>query len=193
MMLALSPVLINIHAIIPASRVNGPGCRTVVFFQGCLRRCPSCFNPDTHSVETRELYAPEEVFVRHLRSGVTGVTVSGGEPFLQPVALGELLKIARNNYSLSTVVYTGYTYDEICGIPECLSALQYVDVLIDSAYIKDMKEPTLLARGSTNQNFFFLSDRYRKDDFYMPGKAEIVIGADGSITGTGFSRLMRPQ
>ena len=56
-----------------------------------------------------------------------------------------------------------------------------------------MTEPTLLARGSTNQNFFFLSDRYSVVDFYMPGKAEIVIGADGLVTGTGFSRLMRPQ
>ncbi len=193
MMLGISPVLINMHAVIPASRVNGPGCRTVVFFQGCQRRCTGCFNPDTHSMETRELYAPEEVFVRHLRPGVEGITVSGGEPFLQPVALGELLKIARNNYSLSTVVYTGFSYDDLCAVPECVSALQYVDVLIDCAYIEDMKEPTLLARGSTNQNFFFLSDRYSVVDFYMPGKAEIVIGADGLVTGTGFSRFIRPQ
>lgn len=38
----------RLHAIEPHSRANGPGLRTVVWFQGCTLRCPGCFNPETH-------------------------------------------------------------------------------------------------------------------------------------------------
>ena len=37
-----------LHALIPASRANGPGIRAVVFFQGCSIGCPKCWNPSTH-------------------------------------------------------------------------------------------------------------------------------------------------
>ena len=37
-----------LHALIPASRANGPGLRAVVFFQGCSVGCPKCWNPSTH-------------------------------------------------------------------------------------------------------------------------------------------------
>ena len=37
-----------LHALIPASRANGPGLRAVVFFQGCTVGCVGCWNPRTH-------------------------------------------------------------------------------------------------------------------------------------------------
>jgi pyruvate-formate lyase-activating enzyme len=39
---------IRVRAFEPASRANGPGLRAVVWFQGCTRACPGCFNPATH-------------------------------------------------------------------------------------------------------------------------------------------------
>ncbi len=38
-----------LHALIPASRANGPGLRTVVFFQGCSIHCVGCWNPQQSS------------------------------------------------------------------------------------------------------------------------------------------------
>lgn len=179
--------LINIHAILPGSRVNGPGNRMVVFFQGCSRGCAGCFNPDTHSFEIRRLCSPEEILsVR--RKTVEGITVSGGEPFMQPAGLIELLKNARE-LALTTVVYTGFRLEEIREVPARRACIPFIDVLVDGGYEDESKETTLLARGSTNQRIHFLSGRYNEADFYMPGKVEVVIGSDGIITETGFSRI----
>ncbi|MEK6681880.1 MAG: 4Fe-4S single cluster domain-containing protein [Nitrospirota bacterium] len=182
-------VFINIHSIIPSSGVNGPGSRMVVFFQGCSHNCPDCFNPDTHPFKDARLYLPEEIFKEHLQEDIKGITVSGGEPFHQAAGLFYLLKIAKEVYGLTTVVYTGFEYDKLTAIPQCRPGLGYIDVLIDGRFEKSKKEPTLLARGSTNQRFYFFTNRYKEGDFYMPAKAEIIIGRDGTITETGFSRV----
>ncbi len=180
---------INIHSIIPSSRVNGPGKRMVIFFQGCYHDCPYCFNPDTHSFDKINLYTPEEIFKKHLRQDIEGITVSGGEPFLQPKGLYRLLKTARYAYNLTTVVYTGFEYNELRRDNVCRLCLEFIDVLIDGRYEESKKENTLLARGSANQRFYFFTSRYLQKDFYMPAKAEIIIGNDGIIRETGFSRI----
>lgn len=180
--------LINIHAVIPCSRVNGPGRRMVVFFQGCRRSCPGCFNAPTHSFEPRLLYGAEETFERFFDPSVEGITVSGGEPFEQAGGLLRLLKAAVER-GLTTVVYTGFMMEELAGDPAYKAALGLIDVLVDGPFEADKTEPTLLARGSSNQRFHFLTDRYGITDFHMPGKLEVVIGKDGDIIETGFSRL----
>lgn len=180
--------LLNLHAVLPRSRVNGPGTRLVVFFQGCTRGCAGCFNPETHPVEPKLIYGVSDLLDRFLDGAAGGLTVSGGEPFLQPIGLFELLRAARMR-GLSTVVYTGFTSEEIKAGPY-VRCLEYTDVLIDGGYDETRKEPTLLARGSTNQRFHFLSGRYGISDFYMPARSEVVIGKDGAVTGTGFSRIL---
>ena len=57
-----------LHAFIPASRANGPGLRTVVFFQGCTLGCQGCFNPETHAfrgAEVTVLAVAERVLQAH--------------------------------------------------------------------------------------------------------------------------------
>lgn len=182
-------ILINIHSIIPLSKVNGPGNRMVIFFQGCDKNCQGCFNPDTHSFDTTRLHSPADIFKKYPPTNIEGITISGGEPFLQPDGLLELLKTARKKHNLSTVVYTGFTYKQLKQKPECRACLEFVDVLIDGSYVESKKETTLLPRGSTNQRFYFLSSRYKREDFYMPGKIEVIIGKDGMITNTGFGKI----
>ncbi len=181
--------VLNLHAVIPVSRVNGPGQRMVVFFQGCGGGCPGCFNPETHPFEQRELLAVPDLFSRHLRDRVEGITISGGEPFMQPEGLLELLRRAKEKHSLSTVVYSGFSYEEIALSRDRLRCLEFTDVLIDGGYDESRADTTLLARGSKNQRLHFFGDRYVIDDFYLPGKAEVVISGDGTIMSTGFSRI----
>lgn len=177
--------VINIHAILPSSRVNGPGNRMVVFFQGCSRGCAGCFNPDTHSFETRRLCSPEDILSAR-RNNIEGITISGGEPFMQPSGLLELLKGARD-LNLPTVVYTGFRIEELDAASR--ACLPFIDVLVDGGYEVALRETTLLARGSTNQRIHLLSGRYSEADLYMPGKVEVVIDSNGVITETGFSRI----
>ncbi|MBI2400609.1 MAG: 4Fe-4S cluster-binding domain-containing protein [Deltaproteobacteria bacterium] len=179
---------LNIHAVLPRSRVNGPGTRLVIFFQGCASHCEGCFNLDTHSFEERELVTPEALLGKHLSTGIEGITVSGGEPFLQPAGLLRLLELAAAS-RLSTLVYTGYTIDEVLDDQEKARCLEYIDVLVDGPFDMKKLEPTLLARGSSNQKIHFLTSRYSLEDLYMPGKVEVIIGPDGDIRKTGFSSL----
>lgn len=84
----------NIHSIETFGTVDGPGVRFVVFMQGCPMRCAYCHNPDTWKPgEGRETSVAQIVdeFERNrafYRNG--GITVTGGEPLLQPQFVGEL-------------------------------------------------------------------------------------------------------
>jgi len=51
----------QIHEMISASRVNGPGRRAVVWFQGCTLACPGCWNPETHGFDDRPQRSVEDV------------------------------------------------------------------------------------------------------------------------------------
>jgi anaerobic ribonucleoside-triphosphate reductase activating protein len=179
---------INVHAVIGRSRVNGPGTRLVIFFQGCARACQGCFNPDTHSFEERERMTPEALFGKYLSKGVEGITVSGGEPFMQPGGLLRLLELSAAS-GLTNLVYTGFTLEEILKDQPMGRCLEFIDVLVDGPFVLKMAEPTLLARGSSNQRIHLLTSRYSLEDLYMPGKAEVIIGPEGDVRKTGFSRL----
>ncbi len=78
----------RIHSIETFGTVDGPGIRFVVFTQGCPVRCLYCHNPDS-----RDAHGGKEVTVDYLIDQIKkcksyirkgGVTVSGGEPLMQP-------------------------------------------------------------------------------------------------------------
>ncbi|MEV0429700.1 pyruvate formate-lyase-activating protein [Micromonospora sp. NPDC050495] len=78
--------------------VDGPGTRFVVFLAGCPLRCRYCHSPDTwyrRSGRTRtvdEVLAEVARYRRFIEVAGGGVTVSGGEPLLQPRFTGEVLR-----------------------------------------------------------------------------------------------------
>lgn len=120
----------KIHSFESMGLVDGPGIRTVVFFQGCPLRCAYCHNPDTWSTAGGTEYTAEDLMTKILRfkpyferSG-GGVTFSGGEPLLQSEFLLEILKKCRGNginTALDTAGYGLGNYEEI---------LKYVDLVI---------------------------------------------------------------
>ena len=69
--------------------VDGPGLRYVVFLQGCPLRCAYCHNPETWDLTGGTPHTAEDLCKTILRyrpyfGENGGVTVSGGEPLLQP-------------------------------------------------------------------------------------------------------------
>jgi anaerobic ribonucleoside-triphosphate reductase activating protein len=105
---------LSIHQFVPFSHANGPGCRAVVWVQGCRLRCPGCFNPDTHPLGGGQLIAVARLADRVIALGdkIEGVTISGGEPLDQVPALTDLLRRVKTETELSTIVFTGYTWKE---------------------------------------------------------------------------------
>ncbi len=77
-----------IHSFQSLGTLDGPGIRTVVFFQGCPLRCSCCHNPDTWDFSGGEEYTPKELTDKIMRfekyfSNGGGVTFSGGEVLMQ--------------------------------------------------------------------------------------------------------------
>src|SRR5437867_7439055 len=106
-----------LHALIPASRANGPGLRAVVFFQGCTLGCPGCWNPDTHNFHGTDVTIDavvHEVFRAHAEYPLKGVTFSGGEPMQQADSLlGLMQSLRRRAPELSFGMFSGYTEREL--------------------------------------------------------------------------------
>jgi organic radical activating enzyme len=98
--------------------------------------CWGCFNPATHAFAGGELLAVEDLFQRLVALGGTieGLTVSGGEPFQQRRALLALLQRLRQETTLSVLVFTGFTWDEILRLPKTNELLACIDVLIAGRY-----------------------------------------------------------
>ena len=128
------------------SLVDGPGVRTVVFFQGCDLRCKGCQNPSAWDikkgteVETQELAALLKKEVCNKK-----ITFSGGEPLMQADALIELVKLLDG---FNIAVYTGH---ELCDVPQEL--LERINYIKTGPFKEELKTSTLAYMGSSNQEF----------------------------------------
>jgi anaerobic ribonucleoside-triphosphate reductase activating protein len=179
------PLLLNLHAILPKSQVNGPGLRAVIWVQGCTLNCPGCFNPSSHSTAPKLLKTPEYLADEILSlNDIQGVSISGGEPFQQAEALIAFLQIIKKKSDLSVVIFSGYYLEQISLIPQGNEILILTDVLIAGPFLADAPTVGSMA-GSANQKIHFLSERYQSDDFRVIPDSEIIIDSSGQITISG--------
>ncbi|HEX3044367.1 MAG TPA: anaerobic ribonucleoside-triphosphate reductase activating protein [Bacillota bacterium] len=150
----LERLTLRIAGVTVESLVDGPGIRSVVFFQGCPHHCPGCHNPETWAWEAgREISGLELISLLQLNPLVDGVTFSGGEPFSQTraaVLLGRYLK----SLQLNLWIYTGYTWEYLQEDPNqsgFRELLEIADVLVDGPYLAQAREMGGAFRGSANQ------------------------------------------
>lgn len=144
---------IRLAGIEPESIVDGPGYRFAVFVQGCPHGCIGCHNPKTHDFEGGYLSDTGEIIGRLGKNPlIRGVTLSGGEPMMQPKPLAEIARAAKEK-GLSVWCYTGFTLEFLLeeGRSDRLELLREVDVLVDGPYIAHERSLDLLYCGSRNQ------------------------------------------
>ncbi len=144
--------MLNLAAVVSDSIVDGPGIRTTFFCQGCPHHCQGCHNPETWSFEGG---TPMEIqdLVEIVQSNplCRGVTFSGGEPFAQAEAFGELA-VALKAVGYEVASYSGYTFEQLLsGTPAQRKLLESIDVLIDGPFLLREKSLELPFRGSRNQ------------------------------------------
>ena len=90
----------HIHSIQSLGTIDGPGVRFVVFMQGCPLRCSCCHNPDTWAIAGGTEVTAEEIVRRAERyreyfGEDGGITLSGGEPLLQPEFTKEVFSLCK--------------------------------------------------------------------------------------------------
>ena len=144
---------IKIAGLVPESIVDGPGIRFTVFTQGCPHHCPGCHNPQTHDFAGGEWKDTDEIIAQFRQNPLLkGITLSGGDPFVQPAACAELAR-AAHKAGKDVITYTGYTFEQLLSgkVPDAGLLLEETDILIDGRFEEEKKSLGLRFRGSSNQ------------------------------------------
>ncbi|HEY9652092.1 MAG TPA: 4Fe-4S single cluster domain-containing protein [Coleofasciculaceae cyanobacterium] len=185
---------LNIMGYIDESEVNGPGCRAVVWVQGCSRACSACFNPASWSFEINQLIAVDELVGKILSNPRNeGVTFSGGEPFWQAPALTQLAKKLKAA-GLNVMSFSGFTLQELQADDAPIGAhelLEQLDILIDGPYVESLaiNSPDSLV-SSRNQRVNLFNPALKDKLNWASDQMEIHILKDGSRIITGFRGQM---
>jgi anaerobic ribonucleoside-triphosphate reductase activating protein len=143
---------------------NGVGVRVSLFVSGCRHHCKGCFNPETWNFSYGTPFTEQtvtEILNALSPDYITGLSLLGGEPF-EPenqAALVTLTSAVRERYPQKTIwCYSGFRFEDQLfagkiGDPEtALALLRNLDVLVDGTFQEALKDPSLLFRGSSNQN-----------------------------------------
>lgn len=143
---------IRLYGIVNDSIVDGPGLRYAVFTQGCPHHCAGCHNPKSHDSQGGYLQDIDDIFKEISDNPLLdGVTLTGGEPFLQIEPLIYLVKKIKQK-DLHVMIYSGYTYEEILSLgKQAITLLSLCDTLVDGRFVLDLRSLELLYKGSSNQ------------------------------------------
>lgn len=175
---------INLHHT-ELSRVNGPGLRLVLWVQGCCLNCNGCFNQPTHDADDGT-----SIFVSDLADrinslhSIDGVTVSGGEPLDQALAIEKLIRAVKSEKNW--VLYTGYEPKEIFQNIQMTRVVSAIDLTIAGRYHYNARHPY------QHKKIIKTSDRVDANFFQPKRNVEFIISTFG-ITKTGLPMQVQPE
>ena len=144
---------------------NGEGVRISLFVSGCTHHCKNCFNQVAWDFNYGDDFGVDvqNKIIKELSSNyIAGISLLGGEP-LEPQnqeALLLFIRRIRAIYPKKTIwCYTGFVLDEETGAlkeihkntPVTKTLISMFDVLVDGAYVEELKDIRLKFRGSSNQ------------------------------------------
>ncbi len=141
------------HNITKDDMLNGDGLRVVLWVAGCPHHCPECQNPLTWDPDGGLPFTEKEkaeLFAELAKPYISGITLSGGDP-LAPSNEADIVSLAREirrTFPDRTIwLYTGYDWEYV----RQRDIAQYLDVLVDGRYKRELRDTQLHWRGSSNQ------------------------------------------
>ncbi|MBQ5385018.1 MAG: anaerobic ribonucleoside-triphosphate reductase activating protein [Treponema sp.] len=150
---------------------NGDGVRVSLFVSGCRIHCPGCFNAMTWDFCYGKEFAQDtekEIIEALEKDFISGLTLLGGEPF-EPEnqkVLAPFLKKVKELFPKKNIwCYSGYIYetellaeDGKAHTEVTEEMLSYIDVLVDGPFVEELKDISLVFRGSSNQRILKLAE-----------------------------------
>ena len=154
-----------IHSVESFGTVDGPGIRYVLFVQGCPLKCLYCHNPDTWSVyddkqknkagsdcvmKSGKLTDSETIvndilsYKGYIKTG--GVTISGGEPLMQPEFVLDIVKRCKENG-----IHTAIDTSGCIAVSRSEAVIDEVDLILLDIKSLD-NEQAIKLTGSSNAN-----------------------------------------
>ena len=140
----------------PFNFVDGEGVRCSLYVAGCLFHCEGCYNVATWSFKAGQPYTEKletQIMQDLAQPYVQGLTLLGGEPFLNTGILIPLVKRIRKELPEKDIwSWTGYTWEEMMlETEDKLELLSLIDILVDGRYDRTKRNLMLQFRGSSNQ------------------------------------------
>ena len=135
------------------SIVDGDGIRAVLWTQGCPHDCPGCHNPLTHDFKGGFLTDTDDL-IAELKDKLCyhdGITLSGGDPFMQPAAVLEIAMEVKSQ-GKNVWAYTGFTFEQLLENSKTnskiIDLLKNINVLVDGKFVMAEKSMDLYYKGS---------------------------------------------
>jgi anaerobic ribonucleoside-triphosphate reductase activating protein len=182
----MSDLFVEVNRILAPVTALGPGRRLGLWVQGCDLRCPGCASRDTWQRGSGRLVAaPElaaELAERVESEGLTGLTITGGEPLDQAAALAAMLGELRRRLPrlpLDCLVFTGYTAK--AARRQAGPLWDLLDAVVAGPYRRDQPSTQPLV-ASANQELIRLNPAWQPGS---GGKMQVLV-EDGDITMVGL-------
>ena len=146
----------NYEKIDKCSVSNGSGVRAVLWISGCGIHCRNCHNQQTWDFNSGIPFTEEtmqELLYDLSKPYIKGCTLSGGHP-LDPHNAPKVLEIVKRVKMVfpnkDIWIYSGYVWEDIIKDETLREILKYTDVLVDGAYVDELRDISLAFRGSSN-------------------------------------------
>lgn len=141
--------------IVRGTTVDGPGFRTSIYFAGCCHECDGCHNPQSWDFSAGTPMSVDEL-MEIVEEEDFDVTFTGGDP-LYHVDFVVLLANRIHALGHNVWLYTGFTWEQISKDTNLSKILGHIDVIVDSPFVKSLRDTDLLFRGSSNQRIIDVS------------------------------------
>ena len=153
----------NYEKVDKCSVSNGAGVRTVLWVSGCDVHCHNCHNPQTWDFNSGIPFTDDtmqELLYDLSKPYIKGLTLSGGHP-LDPHNAPKVLEIVKRVKMVfpnkDIWIYSGYEWENIIKDETLREIMRYTDVLVDGAYVDELRDISLAFRGSSNQRIIDVS------------------------------------
>lgn len=156
----------------PFNFVDGEGVRCSLYVSGCLFDCPGCYNLAAQNFNYGRPYTQEledQIIADIGQSYVQGLTLLGGEPFLNTWVCNRIIDRVRAEYGHSKDIWSwsGYTWEELLKeTPDKVEMLKKLDILVDGRFMDNLKDLTLQFRGSSNQRIIDVQKSLKIPDLH---------------------------
>ncbi|RBW68842.1 pyruvate formate-lyase-activating protein [Bacillus taeanensis] len=166
----------RIHSVESCGTVDGPGLRFVVFLQGCPLRCIYCHNPDTWNtkggkvVDSNELIEEMKDYLPYMKFSNGGITLSGGEPLLQPDFVLDLFTKCKELGIHTTLDTAGSVHP--ANLKEILNVTDLV--LLDIKHIDNRKHKEIT--GLSNRNTLKFAKLLDEQEIPMWVRHVLILG-----------------
>ncbi|GIO44014.1 anaerobic ribonucleoside-triphosphate reductase activating protein [Paenibacillus apis] len=160
----------NICGYYPESINEGEGLRAAIFISGCRHYCKGCFSVATWNFDYGEelTEVKEQEIINDIKNNplLSGLTILGGDPFFSAAEVsGFIDRLRAQAGEIPIWIYSGYTYEELIADKNAAEygLLARCQVLVDGRFVLELRDPSLLYRGSSNQRLIDIPSSLAED------------------------------